>query len=260
MEWEKLIKVYSAAAFKKSKITSGLTVLKRRPRHGPEAVVFALDKFRHYIEGKEFDLFTDHAALVSLLTRTQATGRLARWLHLLQGYNYQVKDVKGRLNTVPDALSRRHYRPDPRPVPEDEPTLQVDTQRKVTFCDIELQLRYDCDDPINETPVFRYVPKGILREPSHHLSCSCGRHREEVETVNVVTRSQTRAADEESVPADNNRPDKPLPPSQIPTVSGQKAEQRRRRVAPMVNNKARKALEDLSRIPHFTPTSQDIKC
>ena len=102
--------------------------------------------------------------------------------------------------------------------------------------------------------------KSILREPSHHLTCPCGQHTEDAtQAVNVVTRGQARS---EGIPltSDDDPPINSVPPQQTPTVSRHRAGRRRQRIVPLVNYGARKALSDLSRIPHFTPTKRDIEC
>ena len=70
------------------------------------AVVWAVEKFRAYIEGYHFRVVTDHSSLRWIRTMPSPTGRLARWALKLQGYDFVVEHRKGALNYVPDALSR----------------------------------------------------------------------------------------------------------------------------------------------------------
>src|SRR6185295_18678076 len=70
------------------------------------AVIWAINKFRNYVWGREFTLRTDHSALVSVLQGTkQLTGMLARWAAFLQEYRYKAEHVKGKHNPA-DAPSR----------------------------------------------------------------------------------------------------------------------------------------------------------
>ena len=63
-----------------------------------------------YLAGpKEFDLFSDHNALRWLLNQKDLSGRQARWALSIQNYNSKIQHIKGSLNVVPDALSRREY-------------------------------------------------------------------------------------------------------------------------------------------------------
>lgn len=70
------------------------------------ALVWAVKKFRPYLEGYHFIAVTDHIALNSLLRLKEPSGRLARWVLELQQFDFEVKYRKGTSNKVADALSR----------------------------------------------------------------------------------------------------------------------------------------------------------
>lgn len=70
------------------------------------ALVWAVRKFRPYIEGYHFIAVTDHIALKWLLRLKEPTGRLARWVLELQQHDFEVQYRKGVANRVADALSR----------------------------------------------------------------------------------------------------------------------------------------------------------
>jgi hypothetical protein len=69
------------------------------------AVVWAVEKFHHYLEGRKFTIVTDHYALKWLQTNA-LKGRRARWMIKLQPYDYEVIYKEGRKHKNADALSR----------------------------------------------------------------------------------------------------------------------------------------------------------
>jgi len=70
------------------------------------AVIWAIKKFRGFIEYGHFLIETDHQALCWLRRIKEPTGRLARWSIELQGFNFDVRYRAGTLNRTADALSR----------------------------------------------------------------------------------------------------------------------------------------------------------
>ena len=77
-------------------------------------LVYALRRWRCYLEGREFIVETDHDALRFLQTKRpeDVNRRQARWLEMLGSYNFKVIHKPGKLN-VSDPLSRRQYPDDP---------------------------------------------------------------------------------------------------------------------------------------------------
>ncbi|CAN6723272.1 unnamed protein product [Malus baccata var. baccata] len=70
------------------------------------AVVFALEKFRSYLIGAKVIVYSDHSALKYLLSKKEAKPRLLRWVLLLQEFDLEILDKKGRENIMADHLSR----------------------------------------------------------------------------------------------------------------------------------------------------------
>ena len=71
-----------------------------------QAAVYAIDYFDHYLKGRSFVLYTDHAPLTKL--STVHTKTLHRLHALLNEYSFQIKHIAGKKNPVADFLSRSH--------------------------------------------------------------------------------------------------------------------------------------------------------
>ena len=70
------------------------------------AMVFAVKKFRHYLLATPFKFFVDHQALLYLVNKPCATGRIARWLLLLLEFDFLVVVRKGKQHYMADHMSR----------------------------------------------------------------------------------------------------------------------------------------------------------
>src|SRR6266576_2771270 len=73
-----------------------------------QGLVKTLNHFREYLYGgPKFDVFTDHLSLTHIAkSKQQPSRRLARMVSKLADYDFNIRYKKGRLNIVPDCLSR----------------------------------------------------------------------------------------------------------------------------------------------------------
>jgi hypothetical protein len=77
------------------------------------AIIFALQKFRPYVYGQEFEVLTDHQPLVNIRNVPELSGRLGRWLLYMEQYtahgNMKIIYKAGKANTDADAMSRLQF-------------------------------------------------------------------------------------------------------------------------------------------------------
>lgn len=70
------------------------------------AVVFFVKYFRHYLFGRKFTLRTDHASLQWLRNFKSPEGQVARWLEVLECFDFEFQHRPGIQHGNADALSR----------------------------------------------------------------------------------------------------------------------------------------------------------
>ena len=70
-------------------------------------VLHALRVWRCFIDGADYVVYTDHNPLQYLRSQAKPTARLVRWLSEIETYDPKILYKPGKMNEVPDALSRR---------------------------------------------------------------------------------------------------------------------------------------------------------
>jgi hypothetical protein len=70
------------------------------------SVTYWVKYYRQYLHGAHFTIVTDHAALTQLFTSKDVTGRIARWVMSLQGFDYTIKHRPGTQHLNADAMTR----------------------------------------------------------------------------------------------------------------------------------------------------------
>ncbi|XP_073731162.1 retrovirus-related Pol polyprotein from transposon opus [Misgurnus anguillicaudatus] len=106
------------------------------------AVVWAVEKWHHYLEGNAFEVVTDHASLVWLFQHPKPSSRLERWTIRLQGYHFTVRYRRGQCNVVPDVLSRRHV--------DESTAILLHTPAKRPFNPVTCELPVDLSQVADE--------------------------------------------------------------------------------------------------------------
>ena len=81
------------------------------------AVVYGLKQFRQYLLGRPIIIRVDHAALSWLKRTAEPQPQLARWLTLIECFDYTIVHRAGKKHANADALSRR-------PAPSHRPTMK----------------------------------------------------------------------------------------------------------------------------------------
>ena len=65
-----------------------------------------LIKWRSFLLGKHFIVYTDHKGLTFFKTQADLNRRQRRWQEILADYDYTIEYKPGKQNQVADALSR----------------------------------------------------------------------------------------------------------------------------------------------------------
>ena len=138
-------------------------------------VVLILAHWRPYLFGKYLTVITDHQALTHLYYMQDTSNMLTRWAIALQNFDFTVKHVAGKLNVVPDPLSRLFGEVEEEALPH-EPALasicrnvpSVRSYRAPGPCDFQVasQNLEDVDLVQNDSKLFaRAVPLFLLLDP-----------------------------------------------------------------------------------------------
>ena len=69
-------------------------------------MIYNITKFCHYLLGRKFTFHVDHSTLLYLVDKQTLTGRLARWMLLMQEFDFDIQHRLGIQHVVADYLSR----------------------------------------------------------------------------------------------------------------------------------------------------------
>ncbi len=68
-------------------------------------MIYVVKKFKHYLFENSFIFFVDHQALLYLVNKPIVTSQIAKWLLLLQEFDFKVIFKLGRVHFLPNQLS-----------------------------------------------------------------------------------------------------------------------------------------------------------
>ena len=74
-------------------------------------MVWAIGKWRHYIEGRHFTIRTDHSSLRYLPNQPSVNRRIWKWVAILQGYDMEIVHIPGKINPA-DSFTRQDWKGD----------------------------------------------------------------------------------------------------------------------------------------------------
>ncbi len=72
------------------------------------AIIFSLKKFHHCLLGYMAKIVTDHKALTYLVNKSNPSGRLARWLLLMEEFDIDIVHHLGRRHGNVDGHTRAY--------------------------------------------------------------------------------------------------------------------------------------------------------
>lgn len=150
------------------------------------AVVWAVERFRGYIDGHPVRVMNDHQPLKWLFSLKSPSGRLVRWAIKLQAFDLRIEYTPGKANVLADTLSRPATSDggtpacDICPVVIDVPHWDATSTREAQLADAEVaKIIQDLEGKdehavnrwtergylLNQAVLYRYVPDTDSEEP-----------------------------------------------------------------------------------------------
>ena len=88
-------------------------------------MAYSIKKYHHYLLGYRFTFHIDHDALKYMINKPQLSGRNARWILLLQEFNFVINDRPGKIHANIDFLSRISKEINPKSIDDNFPDAQL---------------------------------------------------------------------------------------------------------------------------------------
>lgn len=87
-------------------------------------MIFAVQNLCHYLLGYKFNFHVDHDALKYMINKPQLSGRIARWVLLLQKFNFTIQVRPGKNHANANDLSRISEELGTEPIDDSFPDAQ----------------------------------------------------------------------------------------------------------------------------------------
>ena len=88
-------------------------------------MVYSVKKYRHYLLGYKFTFHVDHDALKYMINKPQLTGHIAKWVLLLQEFDFIINVRPEKSHTNVDFLSRVSEQVNPKSIDDAFPDAHL---------------------------------------------------------------------------------------------------------------------------------------
>ncbi|XP_055905818.1 uncharacterized protein K02A2.6-like [Eupeodes corollae] len=132
------------------------------------SIIFGVTKFRQYLYGRRFILYTDHKPLISLFhpnkkLPTITTGRLTRWALTLMSFTYEIRYKPSNKHANADALSRLPVGPDPEFDALEETCQEISSEIDENINDFPINAKDVAEETLKDAVLYKikqYINKG----------------------------------------------------------------------------------------------------
>jgi hypothetical protein len=148
------------------------------PAHDKEllAIMHALAKWRVYLHGHPFIIYSDHATLTHLKNQPNLNPKQVRWLGKMQEFDFKIVHIPGKQNIVADTLSR-------------QPDLKILTMTQSTILhDLATQIKQTLINDKDFGPILQTLQG---RTPSSPVPTSLLQHYTLVEGILLYDQTRT---------------------------------------------------------------------
>jgi len=106
------------------------------------AIVQTMKKFQHYLRETKYPVIvkSDHRNLRTFMTTKELNARQARWAEELSSYDFVIEHIKGKENTIADALSRRPDHKDAKKIDRSAQIFKEEKEGLVLNKDVKVRM------------------------------------------------------------------------------------------------------------------------